>query len=69
MRIAQEEIFGPVQVLIPFDTEEQAIQIANGQGLEPILKYAQLLGSIPASAAKRVKVGKNIRRKFSKEGL
>ncbi|MCP5018815.1 MAG: alpha-L-glutamate ligase-like protein [Ketobacter sp.] len=46
-----------------------AIQIANGQGLEPILKYAQLLGSIPASAAKRVKVGKNIRRKFSKEGL
>ena len=29
MRIAQEEIFGPVGVLIPFDTEEEAIQIAN----------------------------------------
>ncbi|MGG2093772.1 aldehyde dehydrogenase [Bacillus sp. S13(2024)] len=29
MRIAQEEIFGPVLVVIPFKTEEQAIQIAN----------------------------------------
>ena len=29
MRIAQEEIFGPVGVVIPFDTEEDAISIAN----------------------------------------
>ena len=29
MTIAQEEIFGPVLSMIPFDTEEQAIQIAN----------------------------------------
>ncbi|OHC45133.1 MAG: aldehyde dehydrogenase [Rhodobacteraceae bacterium GWE1_64_9] len=29
-RLAQEEIFGPVQVLIPFDTEADAIRIANG---------------------------------------
>ncbi|MGN7481600.1 aldehyde dehydrogenase [Priestia megaterium] len=29
MRIAQEEIFGPVLVVIPFKTEEEAIQIAN----------------------------------------
>jgi aldehyde dehydrogenase (NAD+) len=29
MRIAQEEIFGPVLVIIPFDTEEEAIEIAN----------------------------------------
>ncbi|WP_413299757.1 aldehyde dehydrogenase [Bacillus sp. 1P10SD] len=28
-RICQEEIFGPVVTLIPFDTEEEAIQIAN----------------------------------------
>ena len=29
MRIAQEEIFGPVLCLIPYDDEAQAIQIAN----------------------------------------
>ena len=29
MRIAREEIFGPVVVMIPFDTEEDAIKIAN----------------------------------------
>jgi aldehyde dehydrogenase (NAD+) len=28
--LAQEEVFGPVQVLIAFDGEEQALQIANG---------------------------------------
>ena len=29
-RLAQEEIFGPVQVVIPFDSEDDAIRIANG---------------------------------------
>lgn len=29
MRIAREEIFGPILVVIPFDTEEEAIRIAN----------------------------------------
>ena len=29
MTIAQEEIFGPVLSIIPFDTEEEAIEIAN----------------------------------------
>jgi aldehyde dehydrogenase (NAD+) len=29
-RLAQEEIFGPVQVVIPFDDEAQALHIANG---------------------------------------
>ncbi|MEQ9695998.1 aldehyde dehydrogenase family protein [Shimia sp. SDUM112013] len=28
--LAQDEIFGPVQVLIPFESEEQALAIANG---------------------------------------
>ncbi|MEC3862848.1 aldehyde dehydrogenase family protein [Mesobacterium sp. TK19101] len=28
--LAQDEIFGPVQVIIPFDTEADAIRIANG---------------------------------------
>ncbi|MFQ5662336.1 MAG: aldehyde dehydrogenase family protein [Terriglobia bacterium] len=30
MRVAQEEIFGPVVSVLPFDTFEQAIEIANG---------------------------------------
>jgi aldehyde dehydrogenase (NAD+) len=29
MTVAQQEIFGPVLVMIPYDTEEEAIQIAN----------------------------------------
>jgi acyl-CoA reductase-like NAD-dependent aldehyde dehydrogenase len=29
MRVAREEIFGPVAALIPFDTEQEAVQIAN----------------------------------------
>lgn len=29
MRIAREEIFGPVGTMIPFDTEEEAVTIAN----------------------------------------
>jgi aldehyde dehydrogenase (NAD+) len=28
--LAQDEIFGPVQVVIPFEDEEEALQIANG---------------------------------------
>ncbi|MDR3003623.1 MAG: aldehyde dehydrogenase [Acidovorax sp.] len=30
MDIAQEEVFGPVLSIIPFDTEEDAVRIANG---------------------------------------
>jgi (Z)-2-((N-methylformamido)methylene)-5-hydroxybutyrolactone dehydrogenase len=30
MRIAQEEIFGPVLAILPFDDEDEAIAIANG---------------------------------------
>lgn len=29
-RLAREEVFGPVLAVIPFDTEEEAVQIANG---------------------------------------
>ncbi|HXA75875.1 MAG TPA: aldehyde dehydrogenase [Candidatus Acidoferrales bacterium] len=30
MRIAQEEVFGPVLSILPFDTEDEAVRIANG---------------------------------------
>ncbi len=29
-RLAKEEVFGPVLAVIPFDTEEEAVQLANG---------------------------------------
>ena len=29
MRIVEEEIFGPVVAIIPFDTEEEAVRLAN----------------------------------------
>jgi len=47
MRIAQEEIFGPVAAVIGFDTDEEAIQIANDSryGL-----YGGINSSDPAKA-------------------
>jgi aldehyde dehydrogenase (NAD+) len=30
MKVAREEVFGPVLAVIPFDTEEEAVEIANG---------------------------------------
>ena len=30
MRVANEEIFGPVLSIIPFDDEDEAVRIANG---------------------------------------
>ena len=30
MTVACEEVFGPVLAVIPFDTEEEAIELANG---------------------------------------
>jgi aldehyde dehydrogenase (NAD+) len=30
MRIAQEEVFGPVLSIIPFDSDDEAVEIANG---------------------------------------
>ena len=32
MRVAREEIFGPVVAAIPFDTEEEVVQLANDTG-------------------------------------
>ncbi|MAR89996.1 MAG: alpha-L-glutamate ligase-like protein [Pseudomonadota bacterium] len=42
-----------------------AIQIANHQGLEPVLRHAQALGTIPDDPCKRVRIGCMIREKFA----
>src|SRR5207237_4354424 len=50
MTIAQEEIFGPVLSIIPFDTEEEAVEIAN----DTIYGLAGGVWSSDAERAKRV---------------
>jgi 4-guanidinobutyraldehyde dehydrogenase/NAD-dependent aldehyde dehydrogenase len=57
MRIAQEEIFGPVLTVIPFDTTEEAIAIANDSiyGLAAAIWTSNL--SKAHLAAKALRVG------------
>lgn len=50
MAIAQEEIFGPVLAIIPYDTEEEAIEIAN----DSIFGLSGAVWSGDAERAKRV---------------
>ncbi len=50
MTIAQEEIFGPVLSIIPYDSEEEAIEIANGT----MYGLAGAVWSGDADRAKRV---------------
>jgi len=54
MRIAQEEIFGPVLTVIPYDTEEDAIRIANDS-------IYGLGGAVFGSTERALKVAKRIR--------
>jgi aldehyde dehydrogenase (NAD+) len=55
--IAQDEIFGPVQVLIPFDTEEEAIAIANGTAYGLVASIWTRDGGRQMRFAKALKAG------------
>ena len=54
-RLAQEEIFGPVQVVIAFDDEAEAVSIANGTG------YGLVAGVWTADGARQMRLAKTLR--------
>ena len=54
-RLAQEEIFGPVQVVIPFDDEAEAVAIANGTG------YGLVAGLWTADGGRQMRLAKALR--------
>ncbi len=53
--LAQQEIFGPVVVVIPFDTEEQAVEIANGAS------YGLVAGVWTCDGARQMRLARTIR--------
>ena len=53
--LAQYEIFGPVQVVLPFDTEEEAIAIANGT------EYGLIAGVWTADGGRQMRMARDIR--------
>jgi aldehyde dehydrogenase (NAD+) len=54
-KLAQDEIFGPVQVAIPFDTEEEAVAIANGTN------YGLVAGVWTRDGSRQMRLAKAIR--------
>ena len=56
-RLAQDEIFGPVQVLIPFDDEAQALALANGTDYGLVAGVWTRDGSRALRLARRLKCG------------
>lgn len=54
-RLAQEEIFGPVQVVIPFDDEIEAVAIANGTD------YGLVAGVWTENGARALRMARAIR--------
>lgn len=56
-RLAQDEIFGPVQVVIPFDDEDEAVAIANGTDYGLVASVWSANGARQMRMAKRLRAG------------
>jgi len=54
-RLAQAEIFGPVQVVIPFDDEDEAVAIANGT------EYGLVAGVWTGDGGRQMRLARRIR--------
>ena len=55
--LARDEIFGPVQVVIPFDDEDEAVAIANGTDYGLVASIWTENGARQMRMAKRVRTG------------
>ncbi|WP_371169983.1 aldehyde dehydrogenase family protein [Aliiroseovarius sp. 2305UL8-7] len=55
--LARDEIFGPVQVVIPFDTEDEAIKIANATDFGLVASIWTADGARQMRLAKRLRAG------------
>ena len=53
--LAQNEIFGPVVVVIPFDTEKEALEIANG------VQYGLVAGVWTRDGARQMRLARQLR--------
>jgi aldehyde dehydrogenase (NAD+) len=53
--LAQQEIFGPVQVVLPFDSEEEAVAIANGT------PYGLVAGAWTRDAGRQLRLARALR--------
>jgi len=56
-RLAQDEIFGPAQVVLPFEDEEEAVAIANGTAYGLVASVWSENGGRQMRLAKRLRAG------------
>ena len=57
MRVAREEIFGPVLCLIPYDDDDDAVRIANDSALRPGRRRVVGRPRRAVSVARRLRTG------------